>query len=220
MTATSVSGSSPTAWARRTKRRVNIGLVAGGLAIAVMIVWWGPLGPFRPRAADHQEHRGRIAAHGDQPGHHGAAGPCRRDPVPDPARDETCASGRTTSVSIRCASNSPTIGPQGHRRKSGLAQADELLEVAAGRRADQRIAVGTTRPPRAALGPAKDFTVAFDKPNAALPRVSRRAESSCDRTSWSARRVLSAPPWVGRCVRERGGVALGLWAEDESEYRG
>ena len=126
--------------ARRTKRRVNIGLVAGGLAIAVMIVGGDRFDHFDRGQQIRQEHRGRIAAHGDQPGHHCSAG--RADETLSLIRrgDEDVRKRSFTSVSIRCASNSPDyLARKSTVDKSGLAQADQLLEKwRRGRRADQR----------------------------------------------------------------------------------
>ena len=60
--------------ALHTKRRVNVGLIAGGLAILLMIVWVGTAPDhLNCRESLREEHRRRIAAIGDQSRDHRAA---------------------------------------------------------------------------------------------------------------------------------------------------
>ena len=88
-----------------------------------------------------QEHRGRLATDGDQPGHHRPAGPGRRDAVADPSRRR----GRPQALVLpACRRDAPGTrrlsGPQGlggqERTGPGGSAAGEM---AAGRRTDQRL---------------------------------------------------------------------------------
>lgn len=212
--------------ARRTKRRVNIGLVAGGLAIAVMIVWVGTAlvistvgsRAAKNTAADSLRTVTNLAITAQQ------------------ARaDETLSLIRRGDEDLRKRSYYQRVDSMreqladylargGTVDKSGLAQADELL--ARWRQADVRIddyiRVGNYQAAtQVALGTGEDDTTpAFDKLNDALSDGIQESRKQLRADILSARRVLSGTT-VGGAVLSVGAalaVALGLWPR-MSEYR-
>ncbi|MFM9032863.1 MAG: protein kinase G-activating protein GlnX [Mycobacterium sp.] len=212
--------------ARRTKRRVNIGLVAGGLAIAVMIVWVGTaLG---------------VSTAGSRAAKNTAADSLRTVTnlaiTAQQARaDETLSLIRRGDEDVRKRSYYQRVDQMRQQirdylarndtvDKSGLAQADQLL--LRWRQADERIndyiAVGNYQAAtQVALGTAEDdSTPAFDKLNDALSQGIQQSRTQLRGDILSARRVLSGTT-VGGAVLSLGAalaVALGLWPR-MSEYR-
>ena len=212
--------------ARHTKRRVNIGLVAGGLAIAVMIVWVGTAlvistagsRSAKDTAADSLRTVTNLAITAQQ------------------ARaDETLSLIRHGDEDVRKRSYDQRIDQMRQQLldylarkdtvdKSGLAQADQLLDR--WRQADQRIndyiAVGNYQSATAvSLGTGEnDSTAAFDKLNNALSQGIQQSRTQLRSDILSARRVLSGTT-VGGALLSVGAavaVALGLWPR-LSEYR-
>lgn len=212
--------------ARRTKRRVNIGLVAGGLAIAVMIVWVGTALT--------------ISTAGSRSAKNTAAESLRTVTnlaiTAQQARaDETLSLIRRGDEDVRKRSYYQRVDQMRQQLadylarkstvdKSGLAQADQLLEK--WRQADERIndyiAVGNYQAAtQVALGTGEeDSTVAFDKLNAALSKGIEESRKQLRSDILSARRVLSGTTVGGAMlsVSAAVAVALGLWPR-MSEYR-
>ncbi len=212
--------------ARRTKRRVNIGLVVGGLAIAVMIVWVGTALA--------------ISTAGSRAAQNTAADSLRTVTslaiTAQQARaDETLSLIRRGDEDVRKRSYYQRVDAMRQQLasylaredtidKSGLAQADQLLER--WRQADVRIndyiAVGNYQAAtQVALGTGEDdSTPAFDKLNDALSQGIQESREQLRSDILSARRVLSGTT-VGGAVLSLGAalaVALGLWPR-MSEYR-
>ena len=212
--------------ARRTKRRVNIGLGAGGLAIAVMIVWVGTALAIstagsrsaKNTAADSLRTVTNLAITAQQ---------ARADETLSLIRhgDEDV---RKRSYDQRVDQMRQQLGDYLARKdtvdKSGLAQADQLLDK--WRQADERInayiAVGNYQSAtEVALGTGEsDSTAAFDKLNNALSQGIQESRTQLRSDILSARRVLSGTT-VGGALLSVGAavaVALGLWPR-MSEYR-
>lgn len=212
--------------ARRTRRRVNIGLVVGGMAIAVMIVWVGTALA--------------ISTAGSRSAKNTAADSLRTVTnlaiTAQQARaDETLSLIRRGDEDIRKRSYyqrvdlmrqqlSDYLGRKDTVDKSGLADADQLLER--WRQADVRIndyiGVGNYQAAtQVALGTGEDdSTPAFDKLNDALTQGIQESRTQLRSDILSARRVLSGTT-VGGAVLSVGAalaVALGLWPR-MSEYR-
>ena len=227
VTATLAFGAFAHRWlAQRTKRRVNIGLVAGGLAISVMIVWVGTaltLSTVGSRsakntAADSLRTVTNLAITAQQ------------------ARaDETLSLVRRSDEELRKRSYFQRVDDMRQQLaeylarkdtvdKSGLAQADELLVK--WRQADERINdyinVGNYQAAtQVALGTGEDdSTPAFDKLNDALSEGIQESRKQLRHDILQARRVLSGTT-VGGAALSVGAavaVALGLWPR-MSEYR-
>ncbi|MFN8072503.1 MAG: protein kinase G-activating protein GlnX [Mycobacterium sp.] len=212
--------------ARRTRRRVNIGLVIGGLAIAIMIVWVGTALAIstagsrsaKNTAADSLRTVTNLAITAQQ---------ARADETLSLIRrgDEDL---RKRSYYQRVDQMRQQLGDYLARKdtvdKSGLAQADELLDK--WRQADERIndyiAVGNYQSAtEVALGTGEgDSTAAFDKLNDALVQGIQQSRTQLRSDILSARRVLSGTT-VGGALLSVGAalaVALGLWPR-MSEYR-
>lgn len=212
--------------ARRTKRRVNIGLVVGGLAIAIMIVWVGSALT--------------ISTAGSRSAKNTAADSLRTVTnlaiTAQQARaDETLSLIRRGDEDVRKRSYyqrvdqmrqqlSDYLARKNTVDKSGLAQADQLLEK--WRQADERIndyiTVGNYQSAtEVALGTGEgDSTAAFDKLNDALSQGIQESRTQLRTDILSARRVLSGTT-VGGALLSVGAavaVALGLWPR-MSEYR-
>ncbi len=212
--------------AKRTKRRVNIGLVAGGLAIGVMIVWVGTALA--------------ISTTGSRSAKNTAADSLRTVTnmaiTAQQARaDETLSLIRRGDEDLRKRSYYQRVdamrqqlrdylGREDTVDKTGLAQADQLLER--WRQADIRIndyiSVGNYQAAtQVALGTGEDdSTPAFDKLNDALSQGIQESRKQLRSDILSARRVLSGTT-VGGAVLSVGAalaVALGLWPR-MSEYR-
>ena len=212
--------------ARRTKRRVNIGLVAGGLAIAVMIVWVGTALA--------------ISTAGSRSAKNTAADSLRTVTnlaiTAQQARaDETLSLIRRGDEDVRKRSYYQRVDQmrqqlgdylarKGNVDKSGLAQADQLLDK--WRQADERIndyiAVGNYQSAtEVALGTGEsDSTAAFDKLNDALTQGIQESRTQLRSDILSARRVLSGTTVGGAVLALSAAVsvALGLWPR-MSEYR-
>ena len=212
--------------ARRTKRRVNLGLVVGGLAIALMIVWVGTALAIstagsraaKNTAADSLRTVTNLAITAQQ---------ARADETLSLIRrgDEDV---RKRSYYQRVDAMRQQLGDYLTRKdsvdKSGLAQADQLLEK--WRQADERInayiTVGNYQAAtQVALGTGEDdSTPAFDKLNDALSQGIQESRKQLRYDILSARRVLSGST-VGGAMLSVGAalaVALGLWPR-MSEYR-
>jgi hypothetical protein len=212
--------------ARHTKRRVNVGLVVGGLAIAIMIVWVGSALAIstassrtaKNTAAESLRTVTSLAITAQQ------------------ARaDETLALIRRGDEDVRKRSYYQRVDLMRDELRnylarkntvddSGLAQADQLLEK--WRQADERISdyikVGNYQAAtQVALGTGEDAsTPAFDKLNDALSKGIQESRTQLRNDISSARRVLSGTT-VGGAMLSVGAalaVALGLWPR-LSEYR-
>lgn len=212
--------------ARHTKRRVNIGLVAGGLAIAIMIVWVGTALAIstagsrsaKNTAADSLRTVRNLAITAQQ---------ARADETLSLIRrgDEDV---RKRSYYQRVDQMRQQLGDYLARKdsidKSGLTQADQLLDK--WRQADERInafiAVGNYPAATAvALGTGEsDSTAAFDKLNDALSQGIQESRRQLRSDILSARRVLSGTTVGGALLSVSAAlsVALGLWPR-LSEYR-
>ena len=212
--------------ARHTKRRVNIGLVVGGLAIAVMIVWVGTALA--------------VSTAGSRAAKNTAAESLRTVTnlaiTAQQARaDETLSLIRRGDEDVRKRSYYQRVDLMRDELrdylarkdtidKSGLAQADQLLEK--WRQADERIneyitAGNYQAATQVALGTGQDdSTPAFDKLNEALSQGIQESRTQLRNDISSARRVLSGTT-VGGAMLSVGAalaVALGLWPR-MSEYR-
>ncbi|MGI9123278.1 MAG: protein kinase G-activating protein GlnX [Mycobacterium sp.] len=227
VTATLAFGAFAHRWlARRTKRRINVGLVVGGMAIAVMIIWVGTALTIstadsrvaKNTASDSLRTVTSLAITAQQ------------------ARaDETLSLIRRGDEDVRKRSYyqrvdsmhqqlNDYLGRKGTVDKSGLAQANQLLDK--WRQADERIntyiSVGNYQAAtQVALGTGEDdSTPAFDKLNDALNQGIQQSRQQLRHDILSARRVLSGTT-VGGAMLSVGAavaVALGLWPR-MSEYR-
>jgi hypothetical protein len=208
--------------ASRTKRRVNIGLVFGGLAIAIMIVWVGTALT--------------ISTAGSRAAKNTAADSLRTVTglaiTAQQARaDETLSLIRRGDEDVRKRSYYQRVDQMRQQladypdiATSSLAGADQLLDK--WRRADERInayiAVGNYQAAtQVALGTGdEDSTAAFDKLNDALHQGIQESRTQLRSDILSARRVLSGTTVGGALlsVSAAVAVALGLWPR-LSEYR-
>ena len=212
--------------AAHTKRRVNVGLIAGGLAIVIMIIWVGSALAIstagsraaKDTAAESLKTVTTLAITAQQ------------------ARaDETLSLIRRGDEDVRKRSYYQRVEAM-HQQlsdylarndaidKSDLANADQLLIK--WRQADERInayiSVGNYQAAtQVALGTGEDdSTPAFDKLDASLSGGIRESRNQLRNDILSARRVLSGTT-VGGAVLSIGAalaVALGLWPR-LSEYR-
>ena len=212
--------------ARHTKRRVNVGLVIGGLAIAIMIIWVGTALA--------------ISTAGSRAAKNTAAESLRAVTslaiTAQQARaDETLALIRRGDEDVRKRSYYQRVdqmrdelrdylGRSDAVDKSGLAQADQLLQKwrQADERIDDYIRVGNYQAAtQVALGTGEDdSTPAFDRLNDALNQGIQQSRTQLRSDISSARRVLSGTT-VGGALLSIGAalaVALGLWPR-LSEYR-
>jgi len=212
--------------ARHTKRRVNIGLVVGGLAIAVMIVWVGTA--LAVSTADSRAAKNTAAE--------SLRTVTNLAITAQQARaDETLSLIRRGDEDVRKRSYYQRVDLMRDELrdylarkdtvdKSGLAQADQLLER--WRQADERIneyiKTGDYQAAtQVALGTGQDdSTPAFDKLNEALSQGIQESRTQLRNDISSARRVLSGTT-VGGAMLSVGAalaVALGIWPR-MSEYR-
>ena len=227
VTATIVFGAFAHRWlARRTRRRVNIGLVAGGLAIMIMVIWVGTALAIstatsrnaKDNAAESLKTITNLAITAQQ---------ARADETLSLIRrgDEDV---RKQSYYQRIDTMQQQLAQYLERRdsidKTDLPNADQLL--ARWRAADERInayiSVGNYQAAtQVALGTGEDdSTPAFDKLEAALNDGIQESRDQLRRDINSARRVLSGAT-VGGVVLSLGAaaaVALGLWPR-MGEYR-
>ena len=227
MLATLLFGAFANRWlARRTRRRVNIGFVAGGLAVLIMVVWVGTALAIstadsrsaKDTAAESLKTVTNLAISAQQ------------------ARaDETLALIRRGDENVRKQSYyqridmmqqqlSDYLGRDDAIDKSDLADAEQLLTRwrAADDRINSYIAVGNYQAAtQVALGTGEDdSTPAFDKLDEALGKGIEESRSQLRNDILNARRVLSGAT-VGAAVLSIGAalaVALGLWPR-LSEYR-
>lgn len=212
--------------ARHTKRRVNVGLVIGGLAIAIMIIWVGTALA--------------ISTAGSRAAKNTAAESLRAVTslaiTAQQARaDETLALIRRGDEDVRKRSYYQRVdqmrdelrdylGRTNTVDKSGLAQADQLLQKwrQADERIDDYIRVGNYQAAtQVALGTGDDdSTPAFDKLNDALNQGIQQSRTQLRSDISSARRVLSGTTVGGALLSISAAlaVALGLWPR-LSEYR-
>jgi hypothetical protein len=225
--ATLLFGAFANRWlARRTRRRVNIGFVAGGLAVLIMVVWVGTALAIstadsrsaKETAAESLKTVTNLAITAQQ------------------ARaDETLALIRRGDENVRKQSYYQRIDTMQQQLagylardnaidKSDLQDAEELLTR--WRSADDRInayiAVGNYQAAtQVALGTGEDdSTPAFDKLDAALGKGIEESRSQLRSDIMNARRVLSGAT-VGAAVLSIGAaiaVTLGLWPR-LSEYK-
>lgn len=212
--------------AHRTRRRINVGLIAGGLAILVMIIWVGTALTIstagsrsaKNTAAESLKTVTNLAITAQQ------------------ARaDETLSLIRRGDEDVRKRSYYQRVDTM-HQQlteylarkdaidKSDLADADQLLMKwrAADERINAYIAVGNYQAAtQVALGTGEDdSTPAFDKLDEALSNGIRESRNQLRNDILSARRVLSGAT-VGGVVLSVGAalaVALGMWPR-LSEYR-
>jgi hypothetical protein len=227
VTATAVFGSFSHRWlARRTRRRINPGLVAGALAILVMVVWVGTALAISTGGSRSAKNTGAeslktitdLSINAQQ------------------ARaDETLSLIRRGDEEVRKQSFYERIDAM-HKQldeylargdavdKSDLQGADKLLTQ--WRRADDRInsyiSVGNYRAAtQVALGSGEnDSTPAFDKLDRALGKAMEQSRNQLRDDILNARRGLAGAT-VGGVVLSLGAavaVALGLWPR-LSEYR-
>ncbi len=227
VTATIIFGAFAHRWlSRRTRRRVNIGLVAGGLAIMVMVIWVGTALTIstavsrsaKDTAAESLKTVTNLAITAQQ------------------ARaDETLSLIRRGDEDVRKQSYYQRIETMQQQLaeylersnsidKTDLANANDLL--AKWRAADERInayiSVGNYQAAtQVALGTGEDdSTPAFDKLEAALSDGIQHSRDQLRSDIASARRVLSGAT-IGGVVLSLGAamaVALGLWPR-MGEYR-
>jgi hypothetical protein len=225
--ATLLFGAFANRWlARRTRRRVNIGFVAGGLAVLIMVVWVGTALTIstadsrsaKDTAAESLKTVTNLAITAQQ------------------ARaDETLALIRRGDENVRKQSYYQRIDSMQQQLsdflsrddsidKSDLRDADKLLTRwrAADDRINAYIAVGNYQAAtQVALGTGEDdSTPAFDALDDALNKGIEESRSQLRNDILNARRVLSGAT-VGAAVLSVGAalaVALGLWPR-LSEYR-
>ena len=226
--ATLLFGAFANRWlARRTRRRVNIGFVAGGMAVLIMLIWVGTaLVDLDRRQPQRQGHRRRVAQDRHQPGHHRAAGACRRDAVADPARRR----GRPQAVLLpthrhHAAAAVRLPGPrrrdrQGRPGRRRTAAASAGARPTTGSTPTSRSA--TTRPPpRWRWAPARTTRRRRSTSSTRrCPRASRRAATNCAATSSTPAGCCPARPSAAAVLSVMAAlaVALGLWPR-MSEYR-
>jgi len=212
--------------ARHTKRRVNVGLVIGGLAIAIMIIWVGTalaISTASSRAAKNTAAESLRAV------------TSLAITAQQARADETLALIRRGDEDVRKRSYYQRVdqmrdelrdylGRTNTVDKSGLAQADQLLQKwrQADERIDDYIRVGNYQAAtQVALGTGDDdSTPAFDRLNDALNQGIQQSRTQLRSDISSARRVLSGTT-VGGALLSVGAalaVALGLWPR-LSEYR-
>jgi hypothetical protein len=225
--ATLLFGAFANRWlARRTRRRVNIGFVAGGMAVLVMVIWVGTAiiistadsRSAKSTAAESLKTVTSMAITAQQ------------------ARaDETLSLIRRGDESVRKQSYyqridmmqqqlSDYLGRADAIDKSDLADAEQLLQRwrAADDRINAYVAVGNYQAAtQVALGTGDDdSTPAFDKLDAALTKGIEESRQQLRGDITNARRVLSGAT-VGAAVLSviaALAVTLGLWPR-MSEYR-
>jgi hypothetical protein len=225
--ATLLFGAFANRWlARRTRRRVNIGFVAGGLAVLIMLIWVGTAlvistadsRSAKDTAAESLKTVTNLAITAQQ------------------ARaDETLSLIRRGDESVRKQSYYQRIDMMAQQLsdylsrgdaidKNDLSDAEQLLKKwrAADDRINAYIAVGNYQAAtQVALGTGEDdSTPAFDKLDASLSKGIEEGRSQLRNDILNARRVLSGAT-VGAAVLSvvaAVAVALGLWPR-LSEYR-
>lgn len=225
--ATLMFGAFANRWlARRTRRRVNVGFVAGGLAVLIMIVWVGTA--LTISTADSRSAKSTAAE--------SLKTVTTMAITAQQARaDETLSLIRRGDEGVRKQSYYQRIdtmqqqlagylGRDDAIDKADLADAEQLLRRwrAADDRINAYIAVGNYQAAtQVALGTGEDdSTPAFDKLDAALTKGIGESRQQLRNDIVNARRVLSGAT-VGAAVLSiiaAIAVALGLWPR-LSEYR-
>ncbi len=227
VTTTVVFGALVHRWlALRTKRRINIGLVAGGLAIVVMIIWVGTalaISTAGSRAAKNTAAESLKTVTG------------LAITAQQARADETLSLIRRGDEDLRKQSYYQRLDAMGSElqqylgsdhaiARDQLADADDLLVKwrQANQRINDYIKVGNYQAAtEVALGTGEDdSTPAFDKLNDALSNGITQSRTQLRTDILSARRVLSGTT-VGGVVLSVGAalaVALGLWPR-MNEYR-
>lgn len=213
--------------ARRTRRRVNIGFVAGGLAVLIMVVWVGTAliistadsRSAKDTAAESLKTVTTLAITAQQARADETLALIRRG-------DETT---RKESFYQRIETMQQQLSGYLDRRdsvdKSDLHDAGRLLERwrVADDRINAYIAVGNYQAAtQVALGTGEgDSTPAFDQLDAALNKAIEKSRTELRNNIVSARRVLSGATAGAAALSAVAAiaVALGLWPR-LSEYRG
>jgi hypothetical protein len=225
--ATLLFGAFANRWlSRRTRRRVNIGFVAGGLAVLIMLIWVGTA--LVISTADSRSAKGTAAESLKTVTNLAITAQQAR-------ADETLSLIRRGDESVRKQSYyqridlmqqelSDYLSRNDAIDKTDLADAEQLLKRwrAADDRISAYIAVGNYQAAtQVALGTGEDdSTPAFDKLDAALSKGIREGRTQLRNDIVNARRVLSGAT-VGAAVLSvvaALAVALGLWPR-LSEYR-
>jgi hypothetical protein len=225
--ATLLFGAFANRWlARRTRRRVNIGFVAGGVAVLIMVVWVGTA--IIISTADSRSAKSTAAQ--------SLKTVTSMAITAQQARaDETLSLIRRGDEGVRKQSYyqridmmeqqlSDYLGRKDAIDKTDLADAEQLLQRwrAADDRINAYVAVGNYQAAtQVALGTGEDdSTPAFDKLDAALTKGIEESRQQLRGDITNARRVLSGAT-VGAAVLSLVAaiaVALGLWPR-MSEYR-
>ncbi|KAA0086793.1 hypothetical protein CIW52_02505 [Mycolicibacterium sp. P9-64] len=225
--ATLLFGAFANRWlARRTRRRVNIGFVAGGVAVLIMVVWVGTA--IIISTADSRSAKSTAAQ--------SLKTVTSMAITAQQARaDETLSLIRRGDEGVRKQSYyqridmmeqqlSDYLGRDDAIDKTDLADAEQLLQRwrAADDRINAYVAVGNYQAAtQVALGTGEDdSTPAFDKLDAALTKGIEESRQQLRGDITNARRVLSGAT-VGAAVLSLAAaiaVALGLWPR-MSEYR-
>jgi hypothetical protein len=225
--ATLLFGAFANRWlSRRTRRRVNIGFVAGGLAVLIMLIWVGTA--LVISTADSRSAKGTAAESLKTVTNLAITAQQAR-------ADETLSLIRRGDETVRKQSYyqridlmqqelSDYLSRNDAIDKTDLADAEQLLKRwrAADDRISAYIAVGNYQAAtQVALGTGEDdSTPAFDKLDAALSKGIREGRTQLRNDIVNARRVLSGAT-VGAAVLSvvaALAVALGLWPR-LSEYR-
>jgi hypothetical protein len=225
--ATLLFGAFANRWlARRTRRRVNIGFVAGGLAVLIMLIWVGTA--LVISTSDSRSAKNTAAASLKTVTNLAITAQQAR-------ADETLSLIRRGDESVRKQSYYQRIDTMQQQLsdylsrgdaidKADLADAEQLLKKwrAADDRINAYIAVGNYQAAtQVALGTGEDdSTPAFEKLDAALSKGIQEGRSQLRNDILNARRVLSGAT-VGAAVLSvvaAVAVALGLWPR-LSEYR-
>ena len=211
---------------RRTRRRVNIGFVAGGLAVLIMLIWVGTA--LVISTADSRSAKGTAAESLKTVTNLAITAQQAR-------ADETLSLVRRGDETVRKQSYyqridtieqqlSEYVSRNDAIDKSDLADAEQLLKRwrAADDRISAYIAVGNYQAAtQVALGTGEDdSTPAFNKLDAALSKGIQEGRTQLRNDIVNARRVLSGAT-VGAAVLSvvaALAVALGLWPR-LSEYR-
>jgi hypothetical protein len=212
--------------ARHTRRRINPGLVAGGLAILVMVIWVGTALAIstagsrtaKNTAAESLKTITNLAITAQQARADETLSLIRRGD--EDARKQTFYQ-RIDTMHQQVAAY---MAEKGAVDKADLTDADELLT--GWRRANDRInsyiAVGNYQAAtQVAVGTGQaDSTPAFNQLEAALDKVLQQSRNQLRNDVLNARRVLSVAPVGGAVLSLSAAIAvtLGLWPR-LSEYR-
>ncbi|MBS9535305.1 hypothetical protein KIH27_17100 [Mycobacterium sp. M1] len=212
--------------ARRTRRRINPGLVTGGLAILLMVIWVGTVMTISTTGSRTAKNTGAeslkaitaVAITAQQ---------ARADETLSLIRrgdEETRKQTFYDRISAMRQQLDDYLARGDAVDKADLADAGQLLDqwLQANDRINSYISVGNYRAAtQVALGgTGTNSTPAFDQLDAALDKTMQHSRSQLRSDVLNARRVLSVAP-VGGAVLSLGAaiaVALGLWPR-LNEYR-